>query len=135
VRFVRLPLGYLAGMPTEPTTPSVADVVRRAVEICDPDGADLQLADLAARFEDRDEPITAIADLDEQLAEAKGAVDPQDENPAVVMMTAVIMHLSHRRDEVGADDSRLLQQAARDEFDGHPPENVTDWLRGRGVEP
>jgi len=39
-------------------TPSVSDVVRRAVEICDPDDADQTLGRLEEQFEDDDEPIT-----------------------------------------------------------------------------
>jgi hypothetical protein len=121
-------------VPTEPQPLTLADAARSAAEACDPVDENDAVGDLLRRLEDRDEPLAAIADLDEQLAEVKGAVDPQDEDPAVVMMAAVIMHLSHRRDEVGADDSRLLQQAARDEFNGHPPEHVADWLRARGVQ-
>ena len=121
-------------MPTEPQPATLSGVARRAAEACDPNGAHDGVADLLRRLEDRDEPITGVAGLDQQLAEIKGAVDPQDEDPAVVMMVAVIMHLAHRRDEVGADASRLLQQAARDEFDGQPPEHVREWLEARGVE-
>jgi hypothetical protein len=127
--------GRPESVPTEPQPLTLADAARRAAEACDPVDENDAVGDLLRRLEDRDEPITAVADLEEQLAEVKGGVDPQDEDPAVMMMAAVIIHLSHRRDEVGADDSRLLQQAARDEFDGHPPENVRDWLRDRGVEP
>jgi hypothetical protein len=122
-------------VPTEPQPLTLADAARRAAEACDPVDENDAVGDLLCRLEDRDEPITAIADLGEQLAEIKGAVDPQDEDPAIVMMAAVIMHLSHRRDEVGTDDSRLLQQAARDEFDGRPPGHVESWLAARGVAP
>jgi hypothetical protein len=120
-------------VPTEPQPLTLSDAARRAAEACDPVDENDAVGDLLRRLEDRDEPITAVADLDNRLAEIKGAVDPQDEDPAVVMMAAVILHLSHRRDEVGADDSRLLQQAARDEFDGKPPDHVEGWLADRGV--
>jgi hypothetical protein len=120
-------------VPTEPPPLTLADAARRAAEACDPEDENDAVGDLLRRLEDRDEPITAIPDLDEQLAEIKGAVDPQDEDPSVVMMAAVIMHLSHRRDEVDAHDPRLLQQAARDEFDAKPPEHVQRWLSDRGV--
>ena len=36
------------------------------------------------RLEDRDEPITAEHDVELEIAEAKGAVDPQDEDPEPV---------------------------------------------------
>jgi hypothetical protein len=121
-------------VPTEPQPLTLSDAARRAAEACDPQDADDAVGDLLRRLEDRDEPIAGIARLDEELAEIKGAVDPQDEDPAVVMMVAVITHLAHRRDEAGVDDSRLLQQAARDEFDGQPPQPVREWLEARGVE-
>jgi hypothetical protein len=120
-------------VPTEPQSLTLADAARRAAEACDPEDENDAVGDLLRRLEDRDEPITTIPNLEERLAEIKGAVDPQDEDAAVVMMAAVVMHLSHRRDEVDADDARLLQQAARDEFDGKPPEHVERWLSDRGV--
>ena len=121
-------------MPTEPQPLTLSEAARRAAEACDPEDANDAVGDLLRRLEDRDEPIAGLAGLDELLAEIKGAVDPQDEDPAIVMMVAVITHLAHRRDEVDTDDTRLLQQAARDEFDGHPPEHVRAWLEARGVE-
>ena len=121
-------------MPTEPQPLTLSDAARKAAEASDPQDANDAVGDLLRRLEDRDEPIAGIGRLDEQLAEIKGTVDPQDEDPAVVMMVAVIIHLAHRRDEAGADGSRLLQQAARDEFDGQPPEPVREWLEARGVE-
>ena len=122
-------------MPTEPQPPTLADAARKAAEACDPSGVEEGVAELLRRLEDRDEPIAGIANLDSELAEVAGAVDPQDEDPAVVMASAVILHLAHRRDEFDIDDQQLLEQAARDEFDGQPPEHVREWLAGRGVQP
>jgi hypothetical protein len=70
----------------------------------------------------------------EELAEARGAVDPQDEDPAVIMTVAVASYLAFRRDEMDSADDELLRLAARAEFDGNPPPPVSDWLRERGVE-
>jgi hypothetical protein len=120
-------------MPTEPVQPSVADVVRRAVEICDPDAADSQLADLLARFEDRDEPITALADPEAELAEG-AALDEDLAGPAELMAVAVATYLAHRRDEIDDDREDVLRLAARAEFGGDPPEPVREWLVERGVE-
>jgi hypothetical protein len=122
-------------VPTEPQPPSLSELARRAAEAADPHETSDGVADLLRRLEDRDEPVTAVADLESQLAEVAHAVDPQEEDPAVVMMAAVILHLSHRRDELGIEDARLLQQAARDEFDGKPPEHVRSWLAEQGIEP
>jgi hypothetical protein len=117
----------------ELTTPTLFQIVKRAVEVCDPQGKNDGLATLLARFEDRDEPVTADAELEQELAEAKGAVDPQDEDPAVVMAVAVATYLAYRRTELTREPEELLRLAARAEFDGHPPEPVAAWLAERGV--
>jgi hypothetical protein len=115
-------------MPTEPETLTLSAAVHRAVELCDPAGGDERLADLLARYEDRDEPITAVADIEQEMAEATGRLDPEADDPALTMAGAVVTYLAHRRTEVGADDERLLRLAADAEFDGRPPENVAAWL-------
>ena len=114
--------------------PSLADVVHRAAEVVDPDGAEDGVSDLLQRFEDRDEPVTAEADVELEIAEAKGAVDPQDEDPVVVMMAAVATYLAFRRTEIARGREELLRLAGRAEFDGNPPEPVAGWLAEQGVE-
>ena len=120
-------------MPTEPSPPTVADVVRRAVEICDPDRADPALGDLAARFEDRDEPITGLDDPEAELADG-AALDDDLAGPAELMAVAVATYLAHRRDEIEDDREEVLRLAARAEFAGDPPPPVRDWLAEQGVE-
>ena len=114
--------------------PTLADVVHRAAEVSDPEGHNDGVSDLLKRFEDRDEPVTAGRDVELEIAEAKGAVDPQDEDPVVVMMAAVATYLAFRRTEVERDREELLRLAARAEFDGRPSEPVADWLAQQGVE-
>jgi hypothetical protein len=114
--------------------PTLADVVHRAAEVTDPEGHNDGVSDLLRRFEDRDEPVTAEPDVELEIAEAKGAVDPQDEDPVVVMMAAVATYLAFRRTEIERDREELLRLAARAEFDGHPPDVVADWLAEQGVE-
>ena len=104
------------------------------MEVCEPGGGDESLAALLARFEDRDTPVTAPRDITEELAEARGAVDPQDEEPAVVMAVAVATYLAYRRDELDAQRDELLRLAARSEFKGRPPEHVAAWLESQGIE-
>jgi hypothetical protein len=114
--------------------PTLADVVHRAAEVADPEGHNDGVSDLLRRFEDRDEPVTADRDVELEIAEAKGAVDPQDEDPAVVMMAALATYLAFRRTEIERDREELLRLAARAEFDGHPPEPVAAWIAEQGVE-
>jgi hypothetical protein len=116
-------------------TPTIYEVVHRAVEVCDPEGTSDAAAALLERFEDRDEPVTAAGDIEEELAEAKGAVDPQDEDPVAVMTAALATYLAYRRTELGRDPRELLVLAARAEFDGDPPEPVASWLAEQGVAP
>src|SRR5918992_126842 len=113
--------------------PSLSEVVRRAVEVTDPTGR-YGVGDLLQYVEDSDEPVTAHQDVETDLAELKGRVDPQDEDPAVMMAIAVATYLAFRRDELDDDPDDILRLAARAEYDGNPPENVRAWLEQRGVE-
>ena len=118
-------------MPTEPHIPTLSEVVRRAAEATDP-GNDA-VEELQERTEDEDEPVTAFDDVDEWLAEVVGRIDPEGEDPVMVMTAAVAVYLAHRRDEMGAPRDELLRLAARAEFDGHPPHHVAEWLAAEGV--
>jgi hypothetical protein len=120
-------------VPTEPEPLTLAEVARRAVEICDPDGTDPALSDLYAQFEDADEPITAIQNLEERVALAAEGVDVEVDDPGVAMANAVIVYLAFRRDEVRDDPDEILRLAARAEWKGDPPGYVVDWLADRGV--
>jgi hypothetical protein len=114
-------------------TPSLAEVVNRAVEVCDPTGTSPAAADFEERFQDRDEPVTAPEDVELELREA--GVDPEDEDPVAVMTVSVAAYLAYRRTELKRDREHLLRLAARAEFDGEPPEHVARWLAEQGVEP
>lgn len=112
--------------------PSLFQVVHRAVEVADPSGG-YGAGDLLRYVEDSDEPITAHADVETDLAELKGRVDPQDEDPAVMMAIAVATYLAFRRDEIDDDPGNILRLTIRAEFDGHPPDNLRKWLGEQGV--
>jgi hypothetical protein len=120
-------------MPTEPQPVSLFDVAKRAVEACDPQGTDGVLGDFLAQFEDSDEPVTAIQNLEERVAIASEGVDAEVTDPSVQMAGAVILYLAHRRDEMGDDDEDILRLAARSEYKGDPPEFIENWLADRGV--
>ena len=85
--------------------PTLFEVVHRGVEVADPSGQ-FGVADLLAPVEDADEPVSGHPDIEEELAELKGRIDPQD----------------------------LLRLAARAEYNGNPPEHVRAWLQEQGVE-
>jgi hypothetical protein len=118
----------------EPEPVTLFEIVKRAVEICDPVGSDAGLSDLLLRFEDDDEPVTGIENLEERLAIAMEGVDVEIEDPAASMAAATILYLAHRRDELSDDPDHILRLAARAEWKGDPPEPVLDWLADRGIE-
>ena len=119
-------------MPTEPQPVTLAEVVRAAVEACD-DGNSPGLEDLLVRFEDADEPISAIEDIEARLDEALGPPEADEFDAPLSMARAVVAYLAHRRDELGAPPVELLRLAARAEFHGDPPEHVARWLAEQGV--
>jgi hypothetical protein len=121
-------------MPTEPRPLSLFDVAKRAVDVIDPEDRDGVLGDFLAQFEDDDEPITAVENLEERVALASEGVDADVRDPAVQMAGAVILYLAHRRDEMNDDPDDILRLAARAEYRGEPPEPIADWLADRGVQ-
>src|SRR4051812_50054131 len=102
-------------MPTEPEPITVFDVAKRAVEICDPNDADGVLGDFLSQFEDSDEPVTAVGNLDERVALASEGVDSDVQDPAVQMAGAGVLYLAHRRDGVDDGPHRGLRPAGRPE--------------------
>jgi hypothetical protein len=121
-------------MPTEPQPVTLRQVVQRAVDVVDPAGSDADLGDFLLRFEDADEPVSAVGDIEQRLAEAAGAIDPEQESPAIQMVAATATYLAFRRDEVDEDPDELLRLVARAEFDGDPPEPVASWLADAGID-
>jgi hypothetical protein len=122
-------------MPTEPDPVTLAQLVHRAAEITDPEGADDDVSALMQRFEDADWPVSGILEsLEQRMAEAAGALDPQEESPGLQMAAAVTVYLGHRRDEVDEAAEHVLRMAARAEFDGQPPAHVANWLQDAGIE-
>jgi hypothetical protein len=121
-------------MPTEPRPLSLFDVAKRAVDVVDPEDRDGVLGDFLAQFEDDDEPITAVENLEERVALASEGVDIDVRDPAVQIAGAVILYLAHRRDEIHDDPDHILRLAARAEYRGEPPEPIADWLADRGVQ-
>jgi hypothetical protein len=105
-------------MPTDPHTPTLAEVVRVAGEVADPAASDDRVAELLTRFEDRDEPVTTVDDIEEQLAEARRIIDPDADSEPLRNAVAVATYLAFRRDQLGADPDELIRRAtAAEDFD------------------
>ena len=114
--------------------PSLFDVAKRAVDVIDPEDRDGVLGDFLVQFEDDDEPVTAVENLDERVALASEGVDADVRDPAVQMAGAVILYLAHRRDEMRDSPDDILRLAARAEYRGETPGFIADWLADRGIE-
>lgn len=114
--------------------PTLFEAVQRAVQVVDPDG-DQNTEDFLLRFEDRDEPIAGLREsIEQEIAEAVGALDPEGADPALQLCGAVTTYLAFRRDEFSDDREDILRLAARAEFDGGtPPQHIVDWLESEGV--
>ncbi|HEV2059026.1 MAG TPA: hypothetical protein VGR11_06695 [Solirubrobacteraceae bacterium] len=114
-------------------TPSVAEVVRRAAAVCDPDGADDLVTDFLLAYEDSDEPVSSLEGRDREFFETAARVQGSMPGAGVQMAAAVATYLAFRRDELGDDDDDLLRLAARAEFGDNPPDEITSWLQDAGV--
>jgi len=115
-------------MPREPEPLTLAEVARRAVEVADPNDRDALLGQYFLQFEDADEPITAVQNLEERVALAAEGVDADADDPSIAVANAVIIYLAHRRDEFDDDPEDILRLAVRAEWRGDPPQAVLAWL-------
>lgn len=105
-------------MPTEPHTPTLAEVVRAAADAVDPNGADAGVTELLTRFEDRDEPVSAVAEVEQELAEAQRSIDVDGGGEALSTTVAVATYLAFRRDQIGAPAGELIRRAMAAENGG-----------------
>jgi hypothetical protein len=113
--------------------PTVAEVVRRAVAVCDPDGGDDLIVDFLLAFEDRDEPVSALDERERTFFEAAERLAGALPSAGVCMTAALCTYLAFRRDEVGDQDDDLLRLAARAEYGENPPDEIVIWLQDAGV--
>jgi hypothetical protein len=120
--------------PTEPTPLTLAEAVRRACDTVDPDDEDAVIGDFQRAFEDADEPISALDDIEERVSEVLARLDPATNNGSLSVAGAVTVYLRYRRDEVDAPPATLLKLAAEAEWKGQPPEPVVEWLAERGIQ-
>lgn len=121
-------------MPTEPRPITLSEIVRRAVQIADPDDVDPILGEYELAFEDADEPVRALGDIEARVATVLADLDPAVENGGLSMAAAITAYLSFRRDELDAEPEELIRLAARAEWAGDPPSPVRSWLDERGVQ-
>ncbi len=120
-------------MPRNPDPLTLAQAVRRACDLVDPDDEDAIIGDFQRAFEDADEPIRALDDVEERVATVLSELDPAVNNASLSMAAAVTVYLRYRRDEFEMEPAKLLRLAAEAEWEGDPPDIVVDWLADRGI--
>ncbi len=117
-------------------TPTVAELVRRAAEICDPDDVEPAVT-ATSRCSSRTTttPITAVENLEERLAIAVEGADYELEDPAVSVAVAVVLYLAahHGHGHDARDPREVMTLAARAQWHGDPPSDVAGWLASRGA--
>ena len=112
----------------------MAELVRRAVEVCDPEDREPALGRLEEQLEDDDEPVTAVENLEERLAIAAEGADYEIEDPAVSVATALVYLAAKRgRGDDVREPRELMRLAVRAQWRGDPPEAIVEWLGDRGV--
>jgi hypothetical protein len=121
-------------VPTDPPPLTLAQIVRRAVQVVDPQDEDADVGTFELAFEDADEPARALSDVAERVDGVLHGLDPERESGALQMTGAITTYLSFRRDEANVDPDELLRLAARAEWKGKPPDSAAGWLAARGVE-
>jgi hypothetical protein len=103
-------------MPTEPLPPTLAEVINAAVDAADPMGADDAVAELQRRFEDRDEPVTAVVDtIEEELLEARRIIDLEGDSMPLRTAVAVAIYLAFKPAQIGTRADELIRLAERAE--------------------
>jgi hypothetical protein len=112
----------------DPRPVSLSEVVRRAAQIVDPDDEDAVIGDFQRAFEDADEPVAGLDDVQERVAEVLSQLDPAVNNGSLSVAGAVTVYLSYRRDELHEDPRELIKLAARAEWRDEVPTVVADWL-------
>ncbi len=113
---------------------TLAQAVRRAVEVVDPDDDDPQAGEYERAFEDADEPVRGVDDVEERVGTVLADLDPAVESGTLAVAGAITTYLRYRRDAINADPEELIRLAARAEWKGDPPDAVSVWLAERGIQ-
>ena len=121
-------------MPESIETVTVSDVVRRAVAIADPEGADAIAPELVLAYEDDDRAAVGLGgSLWDELRSTVAGLDPEESSGAAAVAAATAFFLASQP-EGGADDATTMREAARVAWQGDPPDHVRAWLSGQGLD-
>ena len=110
---------------------TVADVVKEAVALIDPQGSDPACRALELAYEDDDRPAMGVVEtLREELASTVEGVDPEHDDAPADVAAAVAFFLA-TKPRGGSDDEATIREAVRVRWGDDVPENVSDWLEAR----
>jgi hypothetical protein len=113
---------------------TVSEVVRHAVALVDPDGADPIAPELLLAYEDDDRAATGLGDsLRDELRSTVDGLDPERTSGAAAVAAAVALFLSTQPGG-GADDAATIREAVRVAYGGEVPEHVRSWLADQGID-
>src|SRR4051812_1734654 len=93
--------------------PTVAEAVREAAAICDPNGADAAVRGLIDSFEDDDRPVTAVDDCGEGRPRVERGTAPDQDPPAAKMPAAAPFGLPTNPDQDPPPGEHVLGESAR----------------------
>jgi hypothetical protein len=112
----------------EDGTRTVAEVVRQAAGIVDPSDSNSLVGELEQWFEDDDDPVRTVPNLDRRLAAAVERIDPEGEEPAIAVASAIVLYLSEEPRHVPSDAEGVIGQAVRREFGDDVPDRIAEWM-------
>lgn len=118
---------------TRETIPTISEVAREAVAICDPEGTETAVTGFFESFEDDDRPATAAEDLQGELVSTVQGIDPEGDAPAALAAAAAAVWLATNPGQAENGD-HVLREGVRLVFEGNPPEPLAEWLAARGIE-
>jgi hypothetical protein len=118
----------------ETDVPTVSEVVRRAVALTDPGGADPIAPELQLVYEDDDRAAPGLGgSLRDELVGTVEGLDPDRTSGAAAVAAAVAFFLSTK--PAGGDDEKAtIREAVRVVYGNEPPEHVRAWLADQRID-
>lgn len=109
--------------------PTLSEVVREAAGLVDPEDESELVGDFERWFEDDDEPVNTVPNLERRLAGALDDLDPEGAEPALTVAAAVVSYLASRPRHTPREPQRVIEQALLLEFGNDIPEPLRSWVR------
>lgn len=114
-------------------TPTMSEVIRRAVSACDPENRSESVVGLLEAYEDDDRPALGLEDLEGELRSTAEALDPDATEPEVWVAVAAARWLAGNPKDLDKPDN-AIQEGSRLFFRDQAPESVERWLVTRGLD-